>query len=143
SVISWSEIEEALSTTKGHRIVLLDTCRSANSYNRRLLKDAFDASLVIFSATDSKTLAQEQPALGHGVFSYALIEGLAGKADKLPQDGTVSITELAAYVTSRVESLTHNAQVPEIEARRLGDPKIGSAGEKNFGGWLCPIGPSD
>ena len=69
------------------------------------------------------------PALRARVELHRLAAFLAGKADKLPQDGTVSITELAAYVTSRVESLTHNAQVPEIEARRLGDLKIGSAGE--------------
>jgi uncharacterized caspase-like protein/WD40 repeat protein len=129
TVIGWQEIEEALSATRGHRIVLLDTCRSANSYNRRLMKDAFDESLVIFSATNAKTLAQEQSDLGHGVFSYALIEGLRGMADRLPRDGAVSIAELAAYVTSRVETLTHRAQVPEIEVRKLGDLQISAAAE--------------
>jgi adenylate/guanylate cyclase family protein/SAM (Sterile alpha motif) domain-containing protein len=44
-------------------------------------EDAADANIVVFSATDSATEAQEDANLGHGIFTYALAEGLNGKAD--------------------------------------------------------------
>ena len=61
--------------------MFVDTCHSRGAYNQRLIKDAADHDIVVFSATDSETEAQEDANLGHGIFTYALAEGLNGGAD--------------------------------------------------------------
>jgi len=67
--------------TQRQRLLFVDTYHSGNAFNSRLVKDAADARIVVISATDSDSLAQELPELQHGVFTYALLEGLKGGAD--------------------------------------------------------------
>jgi len=114
TVIRWNELQTALATAKGQRLFFVDTCHSAAAINPRLIKDAADARLLVFSATDANTSAQEQAILGHGVFTYAILEGLKGKADKMPTDQQIMIKELDTYVSYRVPAMTHGAQIPTI-----------------------------
>lgn len=88
--------------------MLVDTCHSGNAFNARLIKDAADASIAVYAATDAETLAQERPKLGHGVFTYAVIEGLKGGAD-VSKDNVVQAEELSAYVSNLVRKLTDDS----------------------------------
>jgi uncharacterized caspase-like protein len=81
SVIEWSVLQDALQNAKGRRLFFVDTCHAGGAFNPRLVKDAADSNIVVLSATDRDSVAQELPSLGHGVFTYALLEGLRGKAD--------------------------------------------------------------
>ena len=56
-----------------------DTCHSGGAYNSRLVNDAANANIIVFSATDTETLSWEFDTLAHGAFTYALIEGLEGR----------------------------------------------------------------
>jgi WD40 repeat protein len=111
TVINWEALQGAIETSKGRRIMLVDTCHSGNAFNARLLKDAADASIAVYAATDAETLAQERPALGHGVFTYAVIEGLKGGAD-LSRDRFIEAQELSTYVLDAVRKLTADKQLP-------------------------------
>jgi WD40 repeat protein len=111
SVINWEALQAAIETSKGRRIMLVDTCHSGNAFNARLIKDAADASIAVYAATDAETLAQERPGLGHGVFTYAVIEGLKGGAD-LSKDKWVEAQELSTYVAAEVRKLTDDRQQP-------------------------------
>ncbi len=111
TVVRWSVLQQALQQAQGSRIMFVDTCHSAGAYSSRLVKDAADANIVVFSATDGPTEAQERPELGHGVFTFALNEGLQGAADPW-KTGTVNILELGAYVSGAVRHLTKNEQEP-------------------------------
>jgi uncharacterized caspase-like protein len=91
--------------------MLVDTCHSGNAFNARLLKDSSDASIAVYAATDAETRAQERPALGHGVFTYAVIEGLKGSAD-LSHDRFIEAQELSTYVDGTVRKLTADKQLP-------------------------------
>jgi hypothetical protein len=113
TVIPWTILQNALVTTKGQRILFVDTCHSSAAINPRLIKDSADARLLVFSATDANTSAQERPELGHGVFTYAILEGLNGKADMIP-DQRIMLKELDTYVSSRVTSITDGYQIPTI-----------------------------
>jgi len=53
---------------------------------------------------------------GHGVFSFFLIEGLKGAAD-FDKSGSVSIGEVAVYVSQQVRRATRNAQNPIVAGR--------------------------
>jgi hypothetical protein len=46
TVVNWEALQGAIETSKGRRIMLVDTCHSGNAFNARLLKDAADASIA-------------------------------------------------------------------------------------------------
>jgi uncharacterized caspase-like protein len=48
---------------------------------------------------------------GNGAFTKALIEGLAGKADLL-RDGTITASELDAFIANLMKALTDGRQHP-------------------------------
>ena len=60
-----------------------DTCHSGGAYNSRVVNDSANANIVVFSATDTETLSWEFEKLAHGAFTYALIQGLEGKAKRI------------------------------------------------------------
>ncbi len=121
TVVKWSVLQQALQDAQGIRIMFVDTCHSRGAYNPRLIKDAADANIVVFSATDSATEAQEDANLGHGIFTYALAEGLNGKADSAKR-GAISIGALYTFVSDEVKDLSKGEQEPTFSA----------AGVKNF-----------
>jgi tetratricopeptide (TPR) repeat protein/WD40 repeat protein len=121
SVVKWHILQQALQDAQGSRIMFVDTCHSRGAYNPRLIKDAADANIVVYSATDSATEAQERNELGHGVFTYALDKGLNGGADFMKR-GAVSISALFEFVSDEVKRLTNDEQEPTFSA----------SGVKNF-----------
>lgn len=111
TVVRWQVLQRALQSARGRRLMLVDTCHSGNAFNPKLLKDANDAGIVVFSATDENTLAQEKVRLGHGVFTYALLEGLKGKADS-SADKKIRLLELGNFISNEVKRLTNGLQEP-------------------------------
>jgi WD40 repeat protein len=67
--------------------------------------------IVVFTASAAGEVSQELPELGHGVFTYYLLEGMKGEAD-FDNDYTVTINELMQYVEEQVKRKTKGAQNP-------------------------------
>jgi uncharacterized caspase-like protein len=67
--------------------------------------------IVVFTASAAGEVSQEFQDMGHGVFTYYMLEGLEGKAD-YDNDYTVTINELMRYVEEQVKRKTHGAQNP-------------------------------
>ena len=67
--------------------------------------------IVVFTASAAGEVSQEFPDMGHGVFTYYMLEGLEGKAD-YNNDYTVTINELMQYVEEQVKRKTHGSQNP-------------------------------
>ena len=97
-----------------------DTCHSGGAYNARLVNDAANANIIVFSATDTQTLSWEFENLAHGAFTYALIHGLEGKARR--SDGSVTVLGLGEFVSEEVSNLTKDKQQPTFHI----------SGAKNF-----------
>jgi uncharacterized caspase-like protein len=110
SLVDWADIQKSVERAEGIRFMLLDTCHAANAFNPRLEKDATDARIIVFSATAANNTAAELPELGHGVFTYSVLEGLRGKANT-SGDG-VRLLGLADYIYREVVELTGSAQKP-------------------------------
>lgn len=110
SLVDWGDIQKSVERAKGMRFMLLDTCHAANAFNPRLEKDAQDARIVVFSATAANNTAAELPELGHGVFTYSILEGLRGKART--SDGGVTLFGLADFISREVVRLTSSKQKP-------------------------------
>jgi WD40 repeat protein len=104
TVVSWQILQEAIETAKGRRILFVDTCHSGNAYNPRLGNAAYHANIVAYSASRFDQEALEDPKLGHGLFTYAVTEGLDGRA-AMKSKNQVSAKDLADYVLKRVDQL--------------------------------------
>ena len=59
---------------------------------------------AMIAATADEKVALEGEG-GHGAFTFALLEGLRGKADR-NGNGTVEVRELADYVEERLPQIT-------------------------------------
>lgn len=100
--------------------VFLDTCRvdtnftngyrvitSWQNYNMRA-----DFLVATGEGNESNALAYEDPELQSGVFTYYMLEGLKGEADRFKVNGEVSLYELANYVKENVFKRTNESQRP-------------------------------
>jgi uncharacterized caspase-like protein len=56
---------------------------------------------AIVTASRPSEVSIELPELGHGIFSYFLVQGLGGAAD-LNRDGIISLQELYEYLEQQV-----------------------------------------
>ncbi len=117
SLLDWETIQRAVERAKGRRLMLVDTCHAANSFNPRLEKDAEDARIIVFSATAANNTAAELPELGHGVFTYSLLQGMKGGAD--PTGEGVRLLALADFIDREVRRLTASRQAPEYYISRV------------------------
>ena len=116
--ISWREIKSILDIP-AKKLIFADTCHSEGVSgkktrgvdNDRLVKELQGANAVIFTSSRGRELSQESDRWGHGAFTYALIEGIKGKAD-LIKDNKISMKELDAYVSETVPKITNGAQHP-------------------------------
>jgi uncharacterized caspase-like protein len=67
--------------------------------------------VVVLAATRKDQEAAELGDLGHGLFTYVVSEGLAGKADLKPKNQKVSAHEVADFST---------ATIPDFSKKYLG-----------------------
>ena len=116
TVVSWQILQGAVEAAKGRRILLIDTCHSGNAYNQRLGNAAYHANIIAYTAARFGQEAMEDPGLGHGLFTYAVVEGLEGKA-VVPSRGEISTQSLASYIVERVGAMAKalkGEQVPQF-----------------------------
>ncbi|HEX4946702.1 MAG TPA: caspase family protein [Blastocatellia bacterium] len=70
------------------------------------------------SAADQNESSLERDDLGHGVFTYCLLEAVRGNAD-FDGDGKVTFEELRTYVRDEVPKMTDNRQHPQYATSML------------------------
>ena len=66
---------------------------------------------VILSASGANAVSEENKALGHGIFTYYLLEGLRGKADA-DGDGRVTVDEAYGCESGHVPEAAGQEQHP-------------------------------
>lgn len=76
---------------------------------------------VLLCACDDDQLAREDPALGHGIFTHSLLQGLLRSRAAAP---TVDLMELYQEVATGVSSATDNKQQPVITVIRGWKPRL-------------------
>ena len=116
SVVPWYAFQEAIESAKGRRILFLDTCHAGNSYNQRLSNDSYQANIIVYSAARWDQLALERADLGHGLFTYATVEGIEGKAAKNDDAGRITTLSLRDFLAARVVEMAGkvgHAQEPQ------------------------------
>jgi len=105
TVVAGSAIQEALETAKGRRLLFIDTSNASGTFVSRLRDASVAEEIFTFTAAVPGQEAMESSQFGHGLFTFALLEGLSGKA---AQTGKPEITAagLAEYIRLRVEELS-------------------------------------
>ncbi len=103
------------------QVVVLDACQSGGSAQILAQRGAMEEKAMaqlsrssgvhVMAAAGSEQYATEVESLGHGLFTYTLLEALGGGADGAPRDGNVTVYELKAYL---------NDQVPELSREHKG-----------------------
>src|SRR5262249_40169962 len=69
---------------------------------------------VVLTASGPDEPAQESSDVGHGVFTYFLLEGLHGAAD-FNKDGDIDVQEIYRYVSGKVGPATDGKQNPKLK----------------------------
>ena len=80
--------------------------------------------VVVFSSSTGRQFSWERPELGHGVFTYALLEAFEGKASREPP--WLYVSDLEIWLSREVKRLTNGAQTPtaSFPKERMIDPRI-------------------
>ncbi len=120
------EIETIFQRLSPERIIFIsDSCYSgatagrtfATVARRAVVSENFLARLskgkgrIVLSASKASEVSEEREDLGHGVFTYYLLEGLRGKADA-DKDGIITVDEAYGYVSKKVPEVTGQNQHP-------------------------------
>ncbi|MCD6507412.1 caspase family protein [Candidatus Poribacteria bacterium] len=122
SGVRWYDFQETLSSFPCKVILFVDTCHAGAVSGRKgvrmddMIRDLVseESGVVVMAASTGREVSVELPDRKHGAFTFALIEGLNGKAD-LNGDEAVYLTELDAYLTDRVKELTKGTQHPTTQ----------------------------
>jgi hypothetical protein len=120
------EISHIFKRIQAERLVFIaDSCYSGASGGRTIDITGIRASIsdsfldriaagkgrVIITASGANEVSVENDDLGHGVFTYYLVEGLKGKADA-DRDGFITVDEVYRYVSDKVPQATGQEQHP-------------------------------
>jgi uncharacterized caspase-like protein len=136
TAIPMEEIDRVFGRLSARKILLIqDTCFSGGAGGRTFLAkgltvrsgtltDKFLQELtqkegrLILTASDVNQVSAEDGALGHGIFTHYLLEGLSGAAD-LDGDGAITVRELHLYLRRKVHERSGGIQTPQLYA--IGD----------------------
>ncbi|MFO0752233.1 MAG: caspase family protein [Thermodesulfovibrionales bacterium] len=99
------------------QLLVLDACHSggaldnfslgAHTEGKAVHQMTKGLDITVLTAAGASQSATEFRQLGHGVFTFALLKGLAGEADGGPSpDGTITVKELVSYLNVKVPELT-------------------------------------
>lgn len=120
SLIGWESIIEALRGASGKRLLIVDTCKAENvqgTFDAQWLQKRSASSLFsVLVAAKGREESNEYPAGRHGLFTYALLEGLRGAGDA-NKDGAITLPEAYGHAARRVSELrseTMAAQTPQM-----------------------------
>lgn len=96
------------------QLFILDACQSAGALKTVAVRGASEEKAIAqlarssgthwLTATGSEQFATEFDKLGHGAFTFTLLEALNGAADT--GDGIISVNELKAYIEAKVPEVT-------------------------------------
>lgn len=108
SLVSWRELFDALRPVPGRRVLIVDTCASANVKGTfdafSLAKRSASSRFALLTASKGGEESQEYPRKQQGLFTYTLLEALRGEGDA-NHDGRVTLNEAFRFASPRVEAL--------------------------------------
>lgn len=133
--ISSGMLKEYITRIKAGRVVLiLDACKAGAAVDvftpfeeyRPIALLTRATGIHVAAAATGEQFANELETLGHGLFTYALLEALGGKADQPPYDSRITVVETLNFLREKVPLLSEEhrtmTQKPVISSRGLDFP---------------------
>jgi WD40 repeat protein len=133
--VSSVELSKYIKNIKAQKIlVLIDACKAGavlvafrGFEDRKALSQLSRSTGVhIVAASTKSQFAAEVKELGHGVFTYTLLEGLSGKA--VGKGETVTVRKLLGYIEEQLPEITkkyqQEAQYPVVDSRGMDFPLV-------------------
>ncbi len=124
SLIRWDSFLEGMRNSAGRRMLIVDTCEAqkikGNFDFGSLAKRSAAVSFGLLSASTGSEQSQEYPPAGQGLFTYALLQALEGKADE-NKDDKINLQEIYTYTKTFVEKnrlLRDLPQTPQLLASK-------------------------
>jgi len=129
--LSGSRLQEMAAAIPARKqLMVLDACQSGGvvdsfavrgaAEERALAQLARSTGMYVLASTRTEQFATEAKELGHGLFTFALLEGLEGRGD-VNEDGKITVKEVEAWLNERVPELSEEhtgaAQYPNSFAR--------------------------
>lgn len=124
--ISARDLTDALIKAPAQRaIIMLDSCNSGRGadvfrkfqkFQRRfVLQLSRNAGITVLAGAKADAGAAEVRQLSHGLFTYAILDGLKGKADSSPQDGLTSAHEIVRFASKEVPNLSSRLKMTDLQ----------------------------
>lgn len=133
--ISSAELATAMKNIRAQKILMLvDACKSGAALvafrgfeDRKALSQlSRSTGTHVVAASTKDQFAAEVKDLGHGVFTYTLLEGLKGKA--AGGSDTVTVRRLMGYIEEQLPEITkkykQEAQFPVVDSRGMDFPLV-------------------
>lgn len=146
-----ADVEQQMRASQARRLVLtLDACHTGVEVGRDLadpefIRNAYELAegFALIAASTAQQVAQEWEAKEHGVFTYHLLEGLKGKADRNDK-GFITVSDLTTHTLNGLRhwNVEHGGLLQEPTARTegLGDIVLakyrGSESSKDKTGYV-------
>ena len=100
------------------QVIFVDACQSGSSVEALAMRGATEEKALaqlsrssgvhVLASSESDQQSAEIKSLGHGVFTYVLLEALKGKADGAPADSKITIYEIKSYIDDQVPEVSYN-----------------------------------
>ncbi len=116
------------------QLIFFDACNAGGAVNNftrgageeaAILQLARSTGMTVLSSTNQEQQATEVGQLGHGIFTYALLNGINGEAD-LKKDGKVTVKEIELYLNEVIPLLSEKykgtQQFPQSFSRGMDFP---------------------
>ena len=126
--ISGDEIVSVLDAP-GNRLVFIDACHAGGVDNDRMIRKLMDTNAFVFASSRGNEFSYELPELGHGVFTYSVIDALRGTATAARAAGNVSVISMSGFVSLDVPRRTDRRQHPSAYSLGFYDFALAGVGE--------------
>jgi WD40 repeat protein len=100
------------------QVIFIDACHSGSSVETLAMRGASEEKALaqlsrssgvhVMASSESEQQSAEVKSLGHGVFTYVLLEALNGKADGAPADSKITVYEIKSYIDDQVPEVSFN-----------------------------------
>ena len=112
TVVPWSDIQKEISRGSGRKIIFIDACRSSHLFDNELSAELTYRKFSVYLSSQPQTDALESIDKPHGEFTQALLDGIAGSADR-NKDRKLRFDELGIFIQEQVLNSTEGRQEPQ------------------------------
>ncbi|MCX6255758.1 MAG: caspase family protein [Bacteroidia bacterium] len=99
------------------QVVFIDACQSGSSVDilamrggaeeKALAQLSRSSGIHVMASSESQQQSTEIKSLGHGVFTYVLLEALNGQADGTPMDSKITVYEIKSFLDDQVPEMSY------------------------------------